>query len=336
MLAAPVLAGVVLAVSSPGMVFALVAGACALGGVLVVPLRNAAPAGARDPSTDGTGQWLLGESLGFLRRDPSARTLVLMLGAQCVAIGALGVLCVALAQGALHRGGDWAGFLVGAFGAGGVLAVAATARLVGQARLAAPLVVSVGVWTLAFIGLAALPGVLAALALLIVAGGARAVFDVAGRTLLQRVARTDLLARVFGLLEGLQMACYAAGSLLAPALFALGGLVAAFIGVGAILPAVALMSRRRLLAIDRHATVPVVEIALLRSMSLFAALPPPTLESARAGACPALAAAWRRGGPPGGGRRPVLRRRGWLRWRSSPTAASLRYSIAARGSGRSP
>ncbi len=39
------------------------------------------------------------------------------------------------------------------------------------------------------------------------------------------------------------------------------------------------MAGRSLLDIDRHATVPVVEIALLRSLPLFAPLPAPTLES---------------------------------------------------------
>ena len=41
------------------------------------------------------------------------------------------VLSVEFAQGVLHRGGDWAGYLNAAFGAGGVLAVVVTARLVG-------------------------------------------------------------------------------------------------------------------------------------------------------------------------------------------------------------
>lgn len=277
--AAPALAGVVLAVSSPGMVFALVGAGCAVGAVLVAPLRNAIAAVERADDSDGVERARLGGSLAFVRRDPHARTLVLMLAAQGIAIGSLSVLYVELAQGVLHRGGDWAGYLNGAFGVGGVVAVAATARFVRQPRLAVPLVLSVIVWTLAFAGLAALPGLLGAVALITVAGGARAAFDVAGRTLLQRVARPDLLSRVFGLLEGLQMTAYAVGSLLAPALVWVGGAPAAFIGVGAVLPLVALTARRRLLGIDRHATVPVVEIALLRSIPLFAPLAPPTLES---------------------------------------------------------
>ncbi len=279
MLVAPTAAGVLLAVSSPGAVFLVSGIGCALGGLLVAPLRNAVPAPQGDTGDGPTETRAVLGAVSLCRRDPHARMLVLLLAAQFIALGALDVLYVVLAEGVLHRGGSWAGYLSGAFGAGGVLAVAVTASLVGRPRLARPLVLSLAVWSVVFFGLAALPGAIASLALIGVAGGARATFDVTGRTLLQRVARPDLLARVFGLLEGLEMAGLAIGSVLAPALVALGGARAALIGVGAILPLIAVVEGRRMLDIDRHATVPVVEIGLLRSMSLFAALPAPTVES---------------------------------------------------------
>jgi MFS family permease len=214
-----------------------------------------------------------------VRGEPNARTLILLLGSQAAALGALDVLYVELAQGVLHRGGNWAGYLNAAFGLGSVLAIGVTARLVGHPRLAFPLVLSLGCWTLALFGLGTTPGLALSLALLAWAGGARLTFDVTARTLLQRVARPDLLARVFGLLEGLEMAGLAVGSLLATMLYALGGVSAAFVGVGAILPIVALSGGRRLLDIDRHATAPVVEVSLLRATPILSLLPPPTLET---------------------------------------------------------
>jgi Cyclic nucleotide-binding domain len=273
--AAPALTGIVLAIGSVDAVFAAVAVACLLGAVLVAPLRGM----GRMDSESENGEDDVGGSLSFVRRDRQARLVLLLLAAEAVAFGALDVLLVGLAQDGLGRGEDWVGYVTAAFGAGGILAIGITARLVGRARLAPPLVAALAVWGIAFIGLAALPGAAAALALLAAAGGARATFNVAARTLLQRMARPDLLARVFGLLEGIEMGALAVGSLLAPLLVWIGGLPLAFACVAAILPLFALATWHRLLDIDRHATVPVVEIALLRSMPMFAPLSPPTLES---------------------------------------------------------
>jgi hypothetical protein len=274
--AAPALAGLVLAIGSEAAVFVLVAALCTIGALLVQPLRGLG--GIVRPEADEAGMHA-GWMVSFVRHDPAAKLLLLLLSAECIAIGALDVLVVELARGGLGLGADWVGYLTAAFGAGGVLAVGVTARLVGLPRLAPALVVCLAVWSVAFLGLAAVPGAGAAVALLAVAGGARATFDVAGRTLLQRTARPDLLARVFGLLEGVQMGALALGTILAPLLVWLGGLSLAFACIAAVLPLFALVAGRSLLDIDRHANVPVVEIALLRSMPLFAPLPPPAVES---------------------------------------------------------
>jgi Cyclic nucleotide-binding domain len=273
---APALGGLLLAFGSEATVFAAVAVGCLAGAVLVAPLRGLGGS-LHDEDEEEDESFRAGFS--FVRSDPQARLLLVLLAAECVAVGALDVLAVELAIGGLERGEDWAGYLTAADGAGGILAVVVTARLVGLARLAPALVAAIAVWSLAFVGLAAIPGAIAALVLLAVAGGARTTFDVAGRTLLQRVARPDLLSRIFGVLEGGQMAALAVGSLLAPILVAIGGLTLAFVFLAALLPLFAIVAGRSLLDIDRHATVPVVEIALLRSVPLFASLSPPTLES---------------------------------------------------------
>jgi hypothetical protein len=79
-------------------------------------------------------------------------------------------------------------------------------------------------------------------------------------------------------LEGLQNLALAAGSLLVPTLVALGGASAALVGVSAVLPLVAALAFRGLRTIDRRARVPVAELALLRSMPVFAGLSAPVLE----------------------------------------------------------
>ena len=272
-LAAPAAAGVLLAVASVGWVFAAMAGVAAVSALLVARVRGPAPAGDVRPPLE--------EALaGFrvLRREPAVRVLVGLLGAQFVAIGALDVLYVVLAISVLDLGGSGAGYLNAAFGAGGVAGIALTVTLIGRRRLLPPLVLGILVWGAAFALLAAWPTVLGALVLLAAAGAGRTLLDVSGRTLLQRTAPGDVLARVFGVLEGLSMAGLAIGSLLTPALVALAGARWAVLGIGTLLPLAVLLTAKRLAEIDRRAPVPVVEIALLRSLPLFAPLGAPALE----------------------------------------------------------
>ncbi len=273
-LVAPAIAGLLLATAGPGWVF-LVMGVAVLGGALMV--AGIAGPGA-NPSSGTSVRKELGEGFAVVIREPAARTLVGLLGAEQVAIGMLDVLYVVLAVSVLGMGDGGAGYLNAAFGLGGALAIAVTAALVGRARLMPAIVSALVVWAAAFALMAALSTAVAAMIVLVLAGAAHSLFDVAGKTLLQRTAPPDVLARVFGVLEGLMSAGLAIGSVLAPLLVHLGGSTAAIIGTGALLPVLALLIGRRLFALDASAKVPVVEIGLLRSLRLFSALPPPALE----------------------------------------------------------
>jgi MFS family permease len=274
-LIAPAVAGLLIAAWGPGWVFLVMAVLVLCGAALVFRIEG--PAAAVPDASTGTAGELV-EGFRVLRREPQARLLVGLLGSQYVAIGMLDVLYVVLAIETLGMGQGGAGYLNAAFGAGGALGIAITASLVGRARLVPAIITALAVWAATFAVMTVWSQAAGALVLLAVAGAARSLFDVAGRTLLQRTAPADVLARVFGILEAMIMAGTAVGALVAPVLISLGGTTVAILGVGAILPLLALLGGRRLLALDAAAHVPVVEIGLLRSLRLFAALPPPAME----------------------------------------------------------
>jgi MFS family permease len=272
-LVAPAATGVLLAVASPGWVFAVFAGVVLVGALLAARVQGPPAAGeAVAPLEDALAGFRV------LGRDPSTRSLVGLLAGQFVAIGALDVLYVVLAISVLDLGGSGAGYLNAAFGAGGVAGLAVTVALVGRRRLTPALVLGILVWGTAFVLLGAWPTTVGALLLLAAAGAGRSLLDVAGRTILQRTAPIDVLSRVFGVLEGLSMAGLALGSLLTPALVSLFGARWAVVSIGALLPLAVLLTIRQLAAIDRKTPAPVVEIALLRSLPLFSPLAAPALE----------------------------------------------------------
>jgi MFS family permease len=192
--------------------------------------------------------------------------------------GAADIIFVVLAIDLLALGQGWVGYFNAAFGAGGILGGLAAVALVGRRHLAPPIGIGVLAFGGAFVVIAIWPSALVAVLLVALSGAGRALFDVGCRTLLQRTTPVEVLGRVFGLLEGMEMAGLALGALLIPPFVALGGSKTALVGVGLVLPVLALLMARRLISVDRGAKVPLVEIALLRSMPLFASLPPPVIE----------------------------------------------------------
>lgn len=277
-LVAPALAGVLVAVAGPSAVFFAAALATMGAAVLAGGIPRSAPLAAdlENPVRQTLGDVATG--LRAIREHRAVRLVIVLIGALFVLVGAVDVLALVLALGRLGLGRGGPGYLVASFGAGGIVGAAASLTLIGRRKLAPHFVSAALACGLALALLGVWPIAIAAFVLFAVAGAGRIVFGVAAQTLLQRAAPSHVLSRIFAVAEALAMAGLAVGALAVPVFVALGGVKAALIGIGALLPVIVVTRLRALIAIDDEATVPVVEIALLRSMRMFALLPPPALE----------------------------------------------------------
>ncbi len=301
----PVIAGVLLAWDGPaaavGAMAALSAGSLLL--ILGIPGPEAAvPAGDGVSEPEGsdteedraavghtagsTKQNRLGallasthSNLRITAHTPQLRVLFVLHTFYFVLIGSLDLLCVVLAVNLLHMGPGGPGFLNAALGAGALVAGFVTAFLVGRQHLATTLTVSVAVAVLALAAIELVPRVVPAILLVATVGLAGAVFDVTGRTLLQRSAPPDAIAGAFSVYEALMDLGLALGAILVRVTLAIGGIPAALCGPAAVAAVLVAVVWHRLRTIDSAATVPQVEIQLLRAIPLFAALPAPSIEA---------------------------------------------------------
>lgn len=288
-LVGPLLAGLALAVAGPGLVFVGAGAVLLLGAALVTGVRPLdAPARVAQPGAAGW-RGLAAEAFGgfhLLLSEEGPRPVLALLGASAILWGALDILLVVLAIDLLSLGEPGVGYLNAAIGAGGLLGALVSVTLIGRARLAGPFTLGIALWALPLLLIGILVGPAAALLLLAAAGTGHVLMDVAGRTLLQRLAPDRMLTRVFGVLEGMQTAALAVGSILAPALIAVAGERGAFILAGAaVLLASALMWR----SLRRGDAVGVArprELALLRGQPIFAPLGPAALEQLAANLVP--------------------------------------------------
>jgi MFS family permease len=300
-LVGPAVAGILLAWRGPGLAVAAMAGMTVISTFLVVRVQGPAAAissdvvpgdGKNGGEGDDSGVDLMtgigrafasiragaGSNLLMTVRNPQIRVLLALHTFYFVLIGALDLLCVILAVDYLHMGPGGPGFLNAALGGGALLAGFVTAFLVGRRHLANTLTVTLSIAVLALAAIGAIPSVAPAILLIGTVGLAGAAFDVTGRTLLQRSAPSDAIAGSFSILEALMDFGLALGAVLVRVAIAIGGLKAALFAPAVVALCLIAGLWRRIQKVDASATVPQVEIQLLRSISIFAALPAPSLE----------------------------------------------------------
>ena len=280
--AGPMIAGLLLAVSGAGLAFVAMALAQIAAAVLALGVSSHPDAAgkAAAPATHTSLMREVAEGFRELRHEKGASVLLLLVGCQFAIIGMLDVLSVELAFSVLSLDPSGPGILSAALGVGGLFGATFAMIRLAQKRLASPFVLGAlanGVPLLLF-GLPLAFELMAAVALLAVAGSGKSFADVTGRTLLQRSVRGDPLARVFGLQEGLSDAGMALGTVLAPILVLWFGARGALVGAGLLLPAAAVLSWSRLQVLDKRAIVPERELGILRRIPFLGPLNPLILE----------------------------------------------------------
>jgi predicted MFS family arabinose efflux permease len=278
-LAGAALGGVFIAVGGAELALsvtalAFVAAAVALLGI-PADHREGEPA---PPLPGGRRAAEIAEGFRAVGADKRLRLVVGVLGVSTLVEGAIDVLVVLIALELLDLGNAGVGWLNSAWGVGGVLGGAGAAMLVTRGRNATALVVAGLAIGVPLIVLTAVPEAAVAALGLVVLGVGYAVMEVAGLTLVQRLASDSVLARAFGVVEGTYWLTTGIGSLLAPVLVLALDLRGALLVVGVTLPALMLIRWRALVRLEASAPVPEDEYRLLRGLPMFAPLPVARLE----------------------------------------------------------
>jgi MFS family permease len=276
----PALAGVLLAATNTGAVFAVTALMVAASVGLVMLIR--VPPRER-PASEAEASTILSEAFAGFRaigREPPLRVMMGLFTAETFVAGALQVYIVVLALQALDLGDGGVGLLNSAMGVGAIAGAGSAFTLAGVRRLSPAVLVG--------LLLRGTPLVLAGfvtdelvpvLVLLAVFGVGGAFVDVPGLTLIQRAVPENVLARVFGVIQMLWLSSIGLGAALAPVLIAWLGLDGALIVTGALLPLLVVLFGVQLVRIDAEALPPSAdELRILASIPIFAPLPGLSLE----------------------------------------------------------
>ena len=292
-LVGPLLAGVLLAVGGPALVYLISAGGAAVAAVLLIPVAPVAHVVPDRPSPLGRPE--VGTAMRALGRDMRAgaaavladhrlRAVFAVLAAAIGLLGALSVFIVIIAIDRLALDASAAGYLAAAMGFGALLGSVLALVLVGRERLGLPLIAATILFgcMVAALGLTEEP--IAVVVILVMTGIGWSFVYVAATTLTQRLAGDDVMTRVFGISESVTTGAEAVGGLLVPILIVLFGSGGALLVAGLALPVVALLAAPGFIRADRADPASLRELAIIRAIPMFMPLSAPVLERVIRGA----------------------------------------------------
>ncbi len=275
--------------SSVGVPGAMVA--CAVTASLSVAILAAPGAIAPDLSSGveirsdpgGGGLAALVASIRELRHRRGSISVLVIMSVQFIVVGALEIVVV-VAAGELDLGAGAPGWLMTAFGLGGLGSTVVAAHVAPRRHLARPLtgaILAAGTISIVLAGVLTPVGAFALLPLL---GLSRSLIDILGDVLMHRSIDPDRLGSVYALLELTSGVGLIAGSVTAQLAIAAAGPRLALAVVGVLLLLVLAATAHGVDRADATAVVPVVAMRLFVRVPAFALLPRSTLEDVARGA----------------------------------------------------
>jgi len=275
----PALAGIGALAGGYAVVMAACAVLAAAGAGLATGLRLTKQGLEMDPPEEGASTAEdRGGLIRVLVRRPAIAVVLLLVGAQFFAEGAMELLGVVFAHQRLGHGPAAAGLLIGSIGVGGTIGAVASAVLSSWRRLSPAVIASMLVGGLPLLAMPHLSTLAPALAIGVVTGAGLAFFAVAGITLLQRSVDISLVARVLAVRETALLTGLAFGAAAVPFVVRALGAGTTYAVLGTTLVASALLALPVLLHLEREAVYRPKLLALLRGIDFLAVLGAPELE----------------------------------------------------------
>jgi MFS family permease len=280
LIAGPALAGLLLFLSgNTAMSFAVFGALMLLGAVSALRIEAAKQTFSPDAAARQHVWAQVAEGVRVLRSETAPRNLVIVMAAMRLTAGVMEVGVVVIAIDHIGRSEASAGILSTAIGAGAIAGSALSFLLIGRRRFSWPIAIGVACTSVPLIIMAATTNFWMVMTLLAIAGVGRPIVEVSGRTLLQGLSNDDMLARIFGFLEGLALLVLAVGSALFSWLAVSLSIPTALVVCGLIPVLVTAMFFTRLQRID--AARPAVDpelLSVVRSTPLFSPLAPYRIE----------------------------------------------------------
>lgn len=214
-----------------------------------------------------------------LRKRPGMSSVLTVVWAQYVIIGALDLMLVVIARTELDLGKSGPGLLSAAFGFGAFATVIIASRVSRRQRLAPALLLAISTAAAGLLVFGLALNVPVALIVLPILGLSRSLLDGPSKLLLQRSSGPEALGSSFAIRELCASSGLITGSVFGLVTLDVWNSKVALIALGAAMVLVAAATARGLQVADASADVPVVEISLLRRLPMFARLPPIALEA---------------------------------------------------------